>query len=121
MFRLCRVLLKYVNSYYSSMAAVHVLFCSQNLSMCNRTGATSTMQKQKDLIELIVLFSTRLGLACDNPRRSIYTEEKPKVVAAFLGDRIYSISCRASYFAPGLYVERIKGSVSRDFRPPIFS
>ena len=34
-------------------------------------------------------------------RRRINTEEKAQVVAACLGDSIYSILCRASYFAPG--------------------
>ena len=34
-------------------------------------------------------------------RRRINTEAKAKVVAAVLGDTIYSVPCRASYFALG--------------------
>ena len=43
-------------------------------------------------------------------RRRIYTEEKAKVVASVSGTEytvcMYSISCGASYFAPGWYEEK---------------
>ena len=39
-------------------------------------------------------------------RRRIYTEEKAKVRRCCLGDRINTIPCRSSYFAPGWYKEK---------------
>ena len=38
--------------------------------------------------------------------RRIYTEDKAKVVPAVWGDRIYSLPCCASCYAPGWYEEK---------------
>ena len=39
-------------------------------------------------------------------KKDLYTEEKAKVVAASWGDRIASITCCTSYFAPGRVEEQ---------------
>ena len=73
----------------------------RNIIFFSGLGKPASFIRSFKMYSLTSAFFLQLFPLCDRHRRGINTEEKAKVIAACLEDRIYTILCRTSYFALG--------------------